>query len=422
MICFSNPGEIDIEAVTVLGASIKPGASPIGFFGTGLKYAIAVLLREKQSIEIWSGPRCYRFELRARTIRGEIFEIIHMIGPEDEDRSLGFTTAFGRNWTLENAYRELWSNAKDEGGYAWKWNSELLELDGPINVTQEPEEGWTLIKISGEAFTSIHANRFEFLLAPSRIKISENTTLEVYAGRSSRVFYKGISAFTLEKPSIFTYNITKTMQLTEDRTLASGDFWVGELVGDWARLHAPEELLRDVLTAPKNSREGMIYFSSLYVAGETFRKVVKKEIELGNEVNATASALVFAADKNMKLEYVSVEISEAERVELDSALERIRDWGFDYEQWQYKIQVVESCGADIIARVNGKDTCVLTRRAIADVDLLEHALIEEFVHLRDQVNDNSREMQNSLFREIVRMGRKISEITVLLEINDEIPF
>lgn len=397
MICFSNPGEIDIEAVTVLGASIKPGASPIGFFGTGLKYAIAVLLRERQAIEIWSGVSCYRFELRSRMIRGEPFDIIHMIGPGAQDRSLGFTTAFGRNWTLENAYRELWSNAKDERGTVSEYEEDALA-------------GTTTIMVSGKAFASVHANRFEFLLAPSRIKLAEANGLEIFAGTSERVFYKGIAALKLTKPSLFTYNITKTMPLTEDRTLSGGEYHLDTLVKDWAKFHAPEELLRDIICAPKETYESTLYFNSLVGVGETFKKVIKKEIELGREVNLTASALVFAADKNMKLEYASVEISESEQAELDEALARVAGWGFDYAHWRYKIRVVESCGADIVARVNGKDTCVLTRAAIGDVDLLEHALIEEFVHLRDQVNDYTREMQNSLFREIVRLGRKQSEL------------
>src|ERR1700733_12022356 len=45
MIVFENYGEIEIDAITTFGVSVKEGPNPIGFFGTGLKYAVAVLLR-----------------------------------------------------------------------------------------------------------------------------------------------------------------------------------------------------------------------------------------------------------------------------------------------------------------------------------------------------------------------------------------
>jgi len=43
MIVFENQGEIDLIAFTPFGVNTKETDSPIGFFGTGLKYATAVL-------------------------------------------------------------------------------------------------------------------------------------------------------------------------------------------------------------------------------------------------------------------------------------------------------------------------------------------------------------------------------------------
>jgi hypothetical protein len=45
IVVFENPGEIDAAAIRTFGVSVKEGENPIGFFGTGLKYAIAILLR-----------------------------------------------------------------------------------------------------------------------------------------------------------------------------------------------------------------------------------------------------------------------------------------------------------------------------------------------------------------------------------------
>lgn len=58
-IIFHNPGELDIRAVTTFGLSVKKSDNPIGQFGTGLKYAIAVALRHGCDVEICAGRERY---------------------------------------------------------------------------------------------------------------------------------------------------------------------------------------------------------------------------------------------------------------------------------------------------------------------------------------------------------------------------
>jgi hypothetical protein len=43
MLFFCTPGLIDLEAVFTFGVHAKETENPIGYFGTGLKYAIVTL-------------------------------------------------------------------------------------------------------------------------------------------------------------------------------------------------------------------------------------------------------------------------------------------------------------------------------------------------------------------------------------------
>lgn len=52
MIIFRNAGTIDPKSITTFGVSSKENPGAIGFFGTGLKYALAILLRHG-----WCSPR-----------------------------------------------------------------------------------------------------------------------------------------------------------------------------------------------------------------------------------------------------------------------------------------------------------------------------------------------------------------------------
>ena len=80
-VVFKTPGLIDIRAFTVMGLSSKPNSdSPIGKFGTGLKMAIAVLVRNGIPVTLWIGRTKYTFRKKRIKFRGEeTFEQILMI-------------------------------------------------------------------------------------------------------------------------------------------------------------------------------------------------------------------------------------------------------------------------------------------------------------------------------------------------------
>ena len=88
MISFQNNGLIDIAAVTTMGVSVKEGDGAIGYFGTGLKFAIATILREGGEVTLWRGLEKHIFTATLLTVRGEDFQqwcafgIYHRIRPQ----------------------------------------------------------------------------------------------------------------------------------------------------------------------------------------------------------------------------------------------------------------------------------------------------------------------------------------------------
>src|SRR5437867_1027619 len=93
---FENPGVIDPRSITTFGVSSKDNASKaIGFFGTGLKYAIAILLRNGCGITIYSGGKKYTFGVFKEEIRNDTFQIVTM-----NNVKLGFTTELGKTWEM----------------------------------------------------------------------------------------------------------------------------------------------------------------------------------------------------------------------------------------------------------------------------------------------------------------------------------
>jgi len=214
MLCFSNAGEIDIRAVTTLGVNVKEGQSPIGHFGTGIKYASAGVLRLGGSITIYSGLRKCEFISEQVTIREKDFHLVNL-KEGDVCNPLGFTTEFGKDWQPWMLYRELLSNMLDEHGEV----TELVEGEH-----FEPAEGRTLILVKCAELELVHEHRDQYWFETHTDRLWANGKLEIYAGESKEIFYRGIRATNApEKGKLYsyTYNILEECCLSEDRTFAS---------------------------------------------------------------------------------------------------------------------------------------------------------------------------------------------------------
>jgi len=136
-----NEGELDRNALLLMGASTKRSdVSKIGMFGTGAKYAIAVLLAAGIDVEIRTTrngeEKRFRFRTEEVRLRGQTFHQILLL--EDQERNgtpLNFTTEMGGvNWTVEAALRELVSNAFDEPRPCVDVVEDLVTIPGKTRV------------------------------------------------------------------------------------------------------------------------------------------------------------------------------------------------------------------------------------------------------------------------------------------------
>ena len=130
----ANVGEIEPNAFKLIGASSKRNdQTKIGFFGSGLKYAMAFLLREEIEFKIYSGKTEVKVTTKSVTHRDQEFQVIQVDG---EDTSM--TTEMGPKWKHWGAVREVYCNAVDEG------DDSIIIVD---DVEVKPEPGNTIFYI-----------------------------------------------------------------------------------------------------------------------------------------------------------------------------------------------------------------------------------------------------------------------------------
>lgn len=255
MIILKNKGEMDIEVIKTMGINVKLNDSPIGFFGTGLKYAIAVFLREEMEIKLFIGQNEYEFFTESKQVRGKEFNFCWMRGPFDS-APLGFTTELGKNWEVWQAYREIHSNCLDESG-------EIFRDEG-----NHHENGYTTFYIEDMETDGI------FLDSASKNKLFSDRRIEIFEGESDCIYYQGIRAKDLDKPSMYTYNIKEQCSLTEDRLICY-DWQVQERINDSVACMENKDVIKSVITAkPDRFEYGLnMGFNNRVAPKETFMSV-----------------------------------------------------------------------------------------------------------------------------------------------------
>lgn len=269
MIVFDTPGLIDLRAFTLMGVSAKPkSTNPIGYFGTGLKYAVATLVRLGAEPVLWIGQDKYTFFKRSDEFRGAEFEGLSM----RKERSgwalkatiidLPYALTYGRNWEAWMAFRELESNTLDEGGSSYQ-----VEADpGP------PAEGTTRIVVDLSDFDKAWERREEIFLPESS---REGSGVQVVEGESSALYYRGLKVYKTPKPCVTTYNFLDHLTLTEDRTLA-WEYTARLALGNWLLKQDDEELIERVLTAGSDHWEHGIEFDANTPPSRAFHNVAMR--------------------------------------------------------------------------------------------------------------------------------------------------
>lgn len=394
MIVFENPGEIDIRSISTFGVSVKESDNPIGFFGTGLKYAIAVLLRADHGITIQSGETVVEFGTQRESVRGQDFDFITMSINGAAPLPMGFTTELGKTWELWMAYREIACNCKDEAGTAVRTQDDCA-----------PAAGITRVMVTGAAFDDVHTNRRDYLLEDEPDFVIGN--IEVRRRPSAAYYYRGVRVMNQQRASKYTYNQTSPLELTEDRTVKNPWSVQHQLAGSLLACE-DEAFLYSVLTSSTDTFEGSIDFDwSGVTPGQTFMKVMRDCVaDRLTQVNLSALKKFNEFCKDL-VQPREIALTRVQQASMEKALDFCARIGFQIRD-AYPIKVVESLGEGCLGLAKDQTIYIAERVFhLGGAKQLASTLIEEYLHLRQGWHDLTRELQSFLFDKVVSLGEEL---------------
>jgi hypothetical protein len=379
---FCNPGLIDLAAVRTLGVSVKDNDSAIGYFGTGLKFAIATILRHGGEIKLYRGDEVHTIGSEKVCIRGEDFEVVTLDGEQ-----LGFTTQLGRDWQPWMAYRELASNALDEGGsYGLFDGSSCRALE-------------TMFVVSGGGIQEANAEAASILLQTE--PIYKNEDIELHPGDGRQIFYRGVRVGDLPDPSVYRINLLGKIALTEDRTYSNIWEVYSRMVRGIAKI-SDEKILQRILTAGKNFLEHGRSFPAEYCS-DAFKTVA------GN-LRSTVSDMTTANPSAIKIAEElalcnlgpseSISLSTVEQGQFERAISILYRAGYDIRK--YEIVIVETLGPGVYGLAKEEKIFISRQAFQKGTHEIASTLLEEFAHLSTGFNDFDRSLQSWLFDELLR--------------------
>jgi hypothetical protein len=372
MLIFRNPGLIDLEAVRTLGVSVKRAGS-FGRFGTGLKFAIATILRGGGTISIYRGREGHTLSTINTEIRGETFQIVTLDGV-----SMGITTALGRDWEPWMVLRELGCNALDEGG----------SFGPPVESEADFNEEETVVGVAWDALDTAYLQRKELFLEGEPLWSSPR--LRILSGPSAHIFYRGVRVYKLDKPAAFTYDILDEQRLTEDRTLV-GIYGVDGIIRDTFLTMQDKTIIAQAITAGDNYHESKLDYEDASWGLKPSRAFLDAAVEAreSNKLKNPSAKKVLLRHIRSSAEEKST-YGSYRRVKDDAltyALEQLTSIGITFDESVKFVFIDEMPGPDTLSMVEDGRIYLLQDMVDQGARVIAEQLIARWVDLKNDSYD-----------------------------------
>lgn len=388
---FMNNGIFDIRGMLTFGLSAKQDDSAIGFFGTGFKYAIAIILRHHGSIKITTRGDdgyfyCYEFVTKREDFRGQDRDFVFIKDHTTGDHiAANFTTHMGINWQPWMAFRELYCNCIDEKG----------------TVSESYQDGFdTVIEVDCMEILKTLAEKDSYILDKDLVPVFETSEIQVFDKSLPYIFYKGVAVYQADTK--FGYNIKSHIQLTEDRTVKEPWYCKYYIQRAMQLLNVPSMIEAIMRTDCFENKAG---FDSDYSCSDIFIETLDKLSKTEKGITESARFLLQKhIIKNRSFEpFVLTKVQQKMVSRAKTFLSKM-----DINVDDFRINFVVGLGEGVMGRALDGEIYISEMAFQLGTKQLSGTLMEEWVHLKTGCADFDRTMQNWLFDRIITLGENIN--------------
>lgn len=415
-----NKGLIEPEALTLLGGTTKANDdSKIGMFGSGNKYALAYFIRNGIGLNIFSGENEIKIETNKKVFRGEEMNVITVNGSETS-----ITDKTGPKWSLWQCIREIYSNAVDEGLLSFRLVDEITKTNDSTSFYLEAKK----------EVIEFFQNRELYLYSDDRVLFEcEYGRILKKHGEKANLYRRGIRCYDTETKSLYDYDIfdisINESRLIESDSMAKQAIWAlisrcdnHEIVKYFLENHTTQSdrVLENNYYIDYWTSNYQLSFSSVwdkifenhyvapyklggyvqalwrdqtfFVQDALYKKLVKR---YGSEV----SALKGANGDNIK--YIIKDPTPLEVATIKKAKEFFTDCNFIINYSVYVVDFLVEKESMLMGLAHNENILISSYCIEKGVQYVVDAIFEEYVHLKHNVSDETRNMQNALIGEMI---------------------
>ena len=412
---------LDIMGLILFGASTKrDDTSTIGQFGTGLKYALATLIREDVKFLITINDQAVDITTETVTLTDDKgsadFERIMING-----EGTSVTTSLGKDWTVSMALREIATNAMDTDDYYIG-----------TNPTQQYSTKFAFEMDA--AVAEFVDQRDQMFISPDRKPLITTEMGKIYSktpqSPAAGVYCKDVLCVNSnEGNTAFDYECP-TFSMSELRLVQTSWLMYSDLA-NLLRYTDDANILTTVLSAtcrPNAIEKGIVIHLCSYSFSTGFLKdflsdhltcpanesarLTRKERDVAILVDPSVHEslrqtfdLKRPAHMRKKDDAFDV-IGMTPRTTLNTAVEAMNKAGLGLRAEE--IFFMNPADATIMGCVTGDKRIAVNQCLYDDQDELIKTLVEEYIHRKYDVHDATRAFQEAALTEILQLIERIN--------------
>ena len=302
-ILIQNDGEIEQNCFNLIGASTKRNSNDkIGFFGSGLKYALAYLIRNNLDFKVFSGENEFKFTTKKEMLKDQGFDVICLNGVPTS-----YTTSMGPTWTQDwFVLREIYCNALDEDRCQLIKEIEMVNpVPGKTRIYIELTPSFTdIIREWDQYFSEDREplftanNVYTSYLGNSDIPSKTNQDVKIFTKKGGILYRKGIKCYE-NKNLLYDYDF-EAVNINEDRTakdVGALSYCVLDLVGRLIN----EDYVKNILSTVEDPCDEYYYLSvqSPPKVSEAWINFSKNNLLVVKEISGKFIDIIYQSKKNV---------------------------------------------------------------------------------------------------------------------------
>lgn len=424
-ILIQNDGEIESNSFELIGASTKRNDNTkIGFFGSGLKYSIAFMMRNNIDFKIFSGLNEIKFSTSPEMLKDSKFERICING-----KPTSYTTTMGPTWSLQwFVLREIYCNAIDEGSCQMvKETVDLNPQEGKTRIYIELTETLKDVVNNWNAYFS--DERTPLFITDKKMYTSylhdkvRHQQVKVYKKTKGVLYRKGVLVYE-NKNYQYDYEL-ENIEINEDRTAKSSVAFSYCVVGMMASFVNEEWVLSVLRNSDSFEYKALIGSTSddedvskfwidfsknyLLVARDRSGKYAQRISESKKEHLLIPDSFAFQIKKELpqveilgigkitgNQSYEEIEPTSKMKFLMKTVEDSLREMGYENP---YHVKYADFSDENILGKADIESKTIFMANTCFDLGRREIALtlMEEVEHIRSKCGDETREFQNHIF-------------------------